>query len=234
MRLQRRWRKTGVRGTPTRRPHADWLRRYLSHDDAPPTTRHEVEAISGQAAVRGELHRQPPIVADSWRARKSRRAGWRRELSRPVARMSGRAHARSRACPVVRMPGRARNLADVPASRPERDVGLVQGSARVHQDRQCEPGMLAIELDRRRPDPVTRAGRRRDDPARPGSGHPQLPGQEALVQRPGRFKCGEGAGVASVDDRDQGRDHTGQRRIRGRGDRERQRLHPRVRVQGSA
>ena len=63
----------------------------------------------------------------------------------------------------------------------ERHVGLVQDSAGVQHDGQHEPGVLALELHRRRRDPVASAERVCDDPARPGSGHPQLPGQDALV-----------------------------------------------------
>src|SRR5215813_12249529 len=60
-------------------------------------------------------------------------------------------------------------MLDEKASGPERYVGLVQDSAGVHRDQQCEPGMLAIELHRSRGHPVARAGRFRVDPARPGS-----------------------------------------------------------------
>jgi hypothetical protein len=56
-----------------------------------------------------------------------------------------------------------------------------------------------------------RRRRSRDDPAGPGSSHPQLPDEEALVQRSGRRQSGKDTNPACIDDRDQGRDQAGQR-----------------------
>ena len=60
----------------------------------------------------------------------------------------------------------------LPVLGPECHVCLVQDAGGVHHDRQRKPGVLAVELNRGRGDAIAGPGRSRDDPARPGSGHP--------------------------------------------------------------